>query len=132
MWQRDVAGSLKIHVPRRGSRKARDAWVDWRFAEVELKAPSRSGSVPSVRVWAVYILERASDEMVDSPIGWMLLTTVEVKTFKDAQKRVEWYSGRWGIEVYHRTLKSGCRIKDRQLGTADRLETCLGIDMVVA
>jgi len=132
MWHQDVAGSLKIHVPRRGSRKARDAWVDLRFAEVELKAPSRSGSVPAVRVWAVYILEQASDEMVDSPIEWMLLTTVEVKTFEDAQKRVEWYSGRWGIEVYHRTLKSGCRIKDRQLGTADRLETCLGIDMVVA
>ena len=62
----------------------------------------------------------------------MLLTTVEVKSFEDAQKRVEWYSGRWGIEVYHRTLKSGCRIKDRQLETADRLETCLGVDMVVA
>jgi hypothetical protein len=132
MLRQDVAGSLKIHVPRRGSRKARDAWVDLRFAEVELKAPSRSGSVPVVRVWAVYILEQAPDEMVDPPIEWMLLTTVEVKTFEDAQKRVEWYSGRWGIEVYHRTLKSGCRIKDRQLGTADRLETCLGIDMVVA
>ncbi len=132
MWHRDVTGSLKIHVPRRGSRKARDAWVDLRFAEVELKAPSRSGAVPAVRVWAVYILEQASDERVDSPIEWMLLTTVEVKTFEDAQKRVEWYSGRWGIEVYHRTLKSGCRIKDRQLGTAGRLETCLGIDMVVA
>jgi len=132
MSHQDVVGSLKIHVPRRGSRKARDAWVDLRFSEAELKAPSRSGSVPSVRVWAVYILEQASDETMDSPIEWMLLTTVEVKTFEDAQKRVEWYSGRWGIEVYHRTLKSGCRIKDRQLGTADRLETCLGIDMVVA
>jgi hypothetical protein len=61
-----------------------------------------------------------------------LLTTVAVESFADAQKRVEWYSGRWGIEVYHRTLKSGCRIKDRQLATADRLETCLGVDMVVA
>jgi len=37
--------------------------------------------------------------------------------------------GTLGIEVYHRTLKSGCRIQDRQLGTADRLETCLGVDM---
>jgi hypothetical protein len=132
MLQQDVAGSLKIHVPRRGSRKARDAWVDLRYAQVEVKAPRRSGSVLPVRVWAVYILEQVSDETMDCSIEWMLLTTVEVKTFEDARKRVEWYSGRWGIEVYHRTLKSGCRIKDRQLGTADRLETCLGIDMVVA
>jgi hypothetical protein len=132
MLQQDVAGSLKIHVPRRGSRKARDAWVDLRYAQVEVKAPRRSGSVLPVRVWAVYVLEQVSDETMDCSIEWMLLTTVEVKTFEDARKRVEWYSGRWGIEVYHRTLKSGCRIKDRQLGTADRLETCLGIDMVVA
>jgi hypothetical protein len=132
MLQQDVAGSLKIHVPRRGSHKARDAWVDLRYAQVEVKAPRRSGSVLPVRVWAVYVLEQVSDETMDCPIEWMLLTTVEVKTFEDARKRVEWYSGRWGIEVYHRTLKSGCRIKDRQLGTADRLETCLGIDMVVA
>ena len=133
MSRQNIAGSLKIHVPRSGSRKARDAWVSLRFAKVQLKAPSRYGSIPPVQVWAVYILEQVSDDaMVDSPIEWMLLTTVEVKDLADAQKRVEWYSGRWGIEVYHRTLKSGCRIKDRQLGTADRIETCLGIDMVVA
>jgi hypothetical protein len=131
MANQAVAGSLKIHVPRRGSRKARDAWIDVRFAEVTLKSPKRFRSDPSITVWAVYVRERAV-KTVKSPIEWMLLTTVEVRTFQEAQKGVEWYSGRWGIEVYHRTLKSGCRIKDRQLETADRLETCLGVDMVVA
>jgi hypothetical protein len=132
MAKQEVAGSLKIHVPRRGSRPARDTWVDIRFAEVVLKAPKRFGAAaPAVTVGAVYVLEQ-SWGTVASPIEWMLLTTVEVKSFAQAQRRVEWYSGRWGIEVYHRTLKSGCRIQDRQLGTADRLETCLGVDMVVA
>jgi hypothetical protein len=59
-------------------------------------------------------------------------STMEVKSAGDAVKMVDWYTKRWGIEVYHRTLKSGCRIEDRQLEEADRLETCLGIDMVVA
>jgi hypothetical protein len=131
MAKQKVAGSLKIHVPHRGSRKARDAWIDVRFAKVVLNAPKRYGSTPSVTVWAVYVTEQAN-KTVPSPIEWMLLTTVEVKSFEEAQRRVEWYSGRWGIEVYHRTLKSGCRIQDRQLEMADRLETCLGVDMVVA
>ena len=39
---------------------------------------------------------------------------------------------RWNIEVYPRTLKSGCRIEDRQLGGADSRESCLAIDLVVA
>jgi len=131
MAKQKVAGSLKIRVPRRGLGRARDAKIEVRFAPVGLEAPKRYGSVPSIPVWAVYVKERPSPT-VPSPIEWMLLTTVEVKSFAEAQKRVEWYSGRWGIEVYHRTLKSGCRIQDRQLETADRLETCLGVDMVVA
>jgi hypothetical protein len=126
----DIAGTLKIHIPKRGNRKARDAIVAVRFSEVEL-IPPKDKAYPTIKVWAVYILEVESEEGV-SPIEWMLLTTAEVHTFEDAKKRVEWYSGRWGIEVYHRTLKSGCRIKDRQLGSAERLEACLGVDMVVA
>jgi len=121
--QKDIAGSLTIHIPRRGPRLARDALLDIRFAEVTLRPPHGNAS-PPVTVWAVY----ACDEEIE----WMLLTTASVITFDDARKRVEWYSGRWGIEVYHRTLKSGCRIKDRQLETAGRLEACLGVDMVVA
>jgi len=129
MNRRKVAGSVKIHIPRSGSRKARDTWVDIRFSKVTLTPPPRF-SGPALAVWAVYVVER--EKIVPEPIEWMLLTTVEVNSVREARKRVEWYSGRWGIEVYHRTLKSGCRIRDRQLATADRLESCLGIDMVVA
>ena len=45
---------------------------------------------------------------------------------------IQWYCRRWGIEIYHRTLKSGCHIEDRQLGTVNSLKACLAIDMVVA
>lgn len=131
MAKQQVAGSLKIHIPRRGVRPARDAWLQVRFAPVTLQAPKHCGAAPAIPVWAVYVTERAS-QAVDEPIEWLLLTTVAVTSFAEARQRVEWYTGRWGIEVYHRTLKSGCRIEDRQLETAARLEACLGVDMVVA
>lgn len=133
MARQDVAGSLKIHVPRSGSTKARDTVIDIRFAKVRLRRPKRNTtSMPAIQIWAVYVLEQPDPAPVGEPIEWMLLTTEAVKSLADAKKRVDWYSGRWGIEVYHRTLKSGCRIKDRQLGSIDRLEACLGVDMVVA
>jgi hypothetical protein len=47
-------------------------------------------------------------------------------------EKLRWYALRWGIEVFHRVLKSGCQIETRRLGQADRLEACLGIDLVVA
>mgnify|MGYP006294114725 FL=1 len=136
LWDRmnaqQLDGSLKIHLPRRGSAKARDTWVDIRYGPVCLQPPKNSAGADPVQVWAVYIVEKPEHRTSAPPIEWMLLTTAAVEDFADAKKRVEWYSGRWGIEVYHRTLKSGCRIKDRQLHNADRLEACLGIDMVVA
>lgn len=130
MARQESAGVLEIHVPRRGNQKARDAMVDVRFSEVAL-SPPKTRHAPPIPVWAVYILEQEREDG-GAPIEWMLLTTVAVNRFEEAKQRVEWYSGRWGIEVYHRTLKTGCRIEDRQLGTADRMEACLGVDMVVA
>ena len=62
----------------------------------------------------------------------MLLTTVQTESFPEAGERLTWYSRRWGIEGYHRTLKSGCRIQDRRLGDADSLEACWALDLVVA
>ena len=109
MAAREVDGELKVHIPRRGPRKARDAWVEVRFAEVTLSPTQRNPSGAPVKVWAVYVTERDEEEGIE-PVEWMLLTTAPVETFKDAQKRVEWYSGRWGIEMYHRTLKSGCHL----------------------
>jgi IS4 transposase len=83
-------------------------------------------------VWAVYAREIDYSSEVKSPIEWMLLTTVEVSIFREAVERLAWYARRWGIEVYHRTLKSGCRVEDRRLNNVDRIEACLAIDLVVA
>jgi hypothetical protein len=126
-----VAGSYEIDVPAKTSVPARTAKLEVRFAKVTLKPPKRKSLAP-VEVWAVYAREVDCPDNVKSPLEWMLLTTVEVSTFEDAVRIVTWYTRRWGIETYHRTLKSGCRIKDRRLGTADRLQACLAIDMVVA
>ena len=131
MARQEIMVSHKIHVPRQGSRPERDTWLDIRFAEVTLN-PSKGYTTP-ITVWEVYAVEQARFTPANAePIEWMLITTLEVKSAEDAIEKVDWYKKRWGIEVFHKTLKSGCRIEDRQLEEADRLETCLGVDMVVA
>jgi hypothetical protein len=134
LWQfvstRSCTGQIKLPLPKRGNRPGRVASLEVRFCATELQPPKKS-TLPPVRLWAVHLLE-SEPEDGGEPIEWMLLTTVAVNNFADALERAEWYAARWGIEVYHRTLKSGCRIKDRQLGTAERLQACLGVDMVVA
>jgi hypothetical protein len=129
--QQPVAGIQKVGVPQKGNRRARTAKLAVRFSAIRIDSPKTKNSAP-VKMWAVYAQEIEFGEDVDTPIDWMLLTTVPTQTFKDACQRIAWYSKRWGIEVYHRTLKSGCRIEDRRLASTDRLEACLAIDCVVA
>jgi hypothetical protein len=126
-----VAGYQNVAIPRKGNRAARTAKVAVRFAAVLVQPPQRK-ALPPVPVWAVYAQEVAAGPEVTAPLEWMLVTTADVTTFPEACERLVWYARRWGIEVYHRTLKSGCRIEDRQLNTVARLKACLAIDLVVA
>jgi len=132
MSARPVDGTHPVHIPRTPKRPARDTVLDVRFASLDLKPPKRLKNCAPIRAWAVYVCEPSQHSPDENPIEWMLLTTVETNCFEHAKQRVRWYARRWGIEVFHRTLKSGCRIKDRQLGTARGLQACLGVDMVVA
>jgi hypothetical protein len=124
------AGTQLLEVPRRANRPARQARLEVRFAPVTLHPPQRPGLEP-VALWAVLAEETGVPAGVE-PLCWLLLTTCPVENFPQACQKLRWYSVRWKIEIYHRTLKSGCRIEQRQLGSADRLETCLAIDLVVA
>ena len=135
LWQymesQAVAGERLLRIPKRKGRAARDARLEIRFAQVELRAPKRKPILGPLRVWAVYVTE------VDPPspkeaVEWMLVTTVEVNDLEQALEKVDWYKKRWGIEEYHRTIKSVCRIETRQLGDRTVWENCLAIDLVVA
>jgi len=98
---------------------------------VKLTPPSRKLELKEVNITAILAQEIDCPQGIE-PLRWMLLTTMAVENFDETVEKLGWYAKRWGIEVYHRTLKSGCKIEERQLGSADRIEACLAIDMVVA
>ncbi|MFP4183674.1 MAG: IS4 family transposase [Halorhodospira sp.] len=127
----DAAGVQELTIPRRGNQKARTARMAVRFDRVTLKPPQNKRKDPPVTVYAIRTTEIDPPEGAQ-PVTWTLLTTVPTTTLEAACERIAWYTRRWQIEVYHRTLKSGCRIQERQLGSADSLEACLGVDLVVA
>ena len=128
-----VGAHLQLKVPRRGPQAARYATLALRFCALTLRPPrqrQREGE-PVVTLWAVQVQEVEPPAGV-TPIEWLLLTTVAVDTVDDATQCVPWYSCRWGIEVWHRILKSGCRIEARQLASGERLQRCLTLYSVIA
>lgn len=129
--RRPVLGSSDLNIPARGGRQARTARLALRAAPIQLRPPKRLQGAPPLALWAVHAVE-PEPPADGEPVEWLLLTTVLTTTLDDALERLRWYAARWNIEVFHRTLKSGCRLEDRRLGDAAGLHPCLAIDLVVA
>ena len=66
------------------------------------------------------------------PVNWLLLTTLAVSCFEDVVQCLRWYSYRWLIERYHYVLKSGCRLEQLQLESAERIHRALATYTIVA
>lgn len=127
-----VADIREIDLVRTPERRPRRARLALRWTRVTLQPPKhRPAGLEPVTLDAVLVAEIDPPEGV-APVVWLLLTTVAVMTTADAWERVDWYTYRWRIERYHLVLKSGCRIEERQLHTAARLESCLAVYAVVA
>jgi len=131
LGRRRSAGLHQVQVGRRGAQPARLATLSIRFAPVTLQAPTHKAGHPPLKLWAIEARELRPPKS-SSPIVWRLLTTLPVTSLEEACVRVGWYAQRWQIEVIHKVLKSGCRIEQRQLETAARLERVLAVDQVVA
>lgn len=128
-----VSATITIQVGQRPNQPARAATLKVRWRQLTLRPPnSRSKEkLPNVTVWAVWAIESSPPAGVE-PVEWLLLTTLPITTTEEALERLEWYACRWGIEVWHKVLKSGCRIEARQLERAERLQRCLTLYSVIA
>lgn len=129
-----VQGRFTVEVGRAGNRLPRQATVEVRFMSVEIKPPryrrAEKGLFP-LPLTAIDVRELNPPSEQDG-VHWLLLTNRPVADFAQAQRYVRWYSLRWLIERYHFVLKSGCKIEQRQLGTAERLKRCLAVYAIVA
>lgn len=132
--QQPIAGHLTVHIAKNQNREARVATVSVRFTKVRLKPPWRPNGkkLPPVTLYSILVREDNPPDDVDEPIEWLLLINRRVSTFDNAVQVVEWYCCRWQIEIYHKIIKSGCRVEDCRLQTADRLQNYIALMSVIA
>lgn len=123
----------EIDLPRSRQRAACKATVQVRWSAVTIQPPAVpcKESWPSVTLWAVWVHEPAPPEGAE-PIDWMLLTDMPTQSFEQAWQCMEWYRRRWGIEEWHRALKTGCGVEQREFKTAEHLQRALAFDLIVA
>ena len=101
-------------------RASRQAKVEVRATRVTLRPPWRpKRSLPAVAVNVVLVREPHPPEG-DVPVEWVLLTSLSIDTVKQVRQVIAYYSVRWMVEVFFRTLKSGCRAEERRFEQIDR------------
>lgn len=113
-------------------RKARRVIQEVRAIEVTIKAPERKGAkLETVKIGVVLAREKNPPAGQD-PIEWVLLTSLPVNSFDAAQRAISLYMARWDIEVFHRILKTGCRVEKLQLTEAERTKPAIVLYMIIA
>lgn len=55
----------------------------------------------------------------------MLIATLPIDTVEELLRVIDFYVVRWTIEVWFRTLKTGCRVEELRLETQARLQNRL-------
>lgn len=117
---------------REQSRDARSARIEIRAAAVTLRPPNRvDRKLPPVTVNLVLAEETNPPEGCE-PIRWILATTLPISTPEEVQMIIESYCQRWQIEIFFKTLKSGCNIEKRLFEELSRLLNCLAVCLIIA
>ncbi len=117
---------------RRQPQQSRTANVEVRATSVTLHPPWRPDrQLPAVTVHAVLFREIAPPAG-EPAIEWLLLTSLPIDTIEQTCQIVEYSCTRWMVEVFFRTLKSGCRVEQRRFESLDRLLSCLAVYLIVA
>ena len=126
---RRAAGSQR----RQELRPARTAHAKLRWKEVTLPPPNGATNRQTpVTMTILHLLEETPPEDGGKPLEWLLLTTLPVKSAKQARKILEFYALRWRIEDYFKIVKSGCKVEHLNHRTADRIERAVTINAVIA
>ena len=124
----DIKTSARIE-----SREARTAELEIRKATIQVARPvNATAALPKYVTINVVLCEETNPPADEEPICWMLVTTLPIETDEDVQRIIRSYCIRWQIEIFFKTLKSGCRIEYRRFEAIDRVFNCLAFLSIVA
>src|SRR5690606_35416485 len=117
---------------RDGQGKSQQAMLSIRYATMTVRPPIGKQKQYRHQELQIIYAEETNPPQDRAPVFWKLITNLPVETHADAVHKLDWYALRWNIETFFKTLKSGCRIEELRLTTADRLANCIALCCVVA
>jgi hypothetical protein len=113
----------------RDGRVQRTISLNVAWSAITLLPPTREKNAPPIEGYCLRVWE---DRPGKDALEWLLFTTLPITSEVQALRYVHWYSLPWLIEEYHKALKTGCAIEQRQLASAHGLKNILAFLAIVA
>ena len=86
---------------------------------------------PELTLTVIHAIEQDTPPNREA-IEWKLITDLPVDSLGAAIEKLDWYSCRWKIEVFHKILKSGCKAEESKLRTADRIVNLISLFCILS
>jgi len=120
-----------IEIARNGNRQKRMAEILISSCRVEISAPKVVGGKGRVIPVNIVVAKEITPPKSQEPLHWILLTS-EVLTDESACRQIiNYYRQRWIIEDFHKGLKSGCKMEERQLASRHSLQNALSLFSII-
>ena len=132
-----TAGTYELDVPAGPGRPARKATMAVSYGTAEVKAPAQKSAYvrqqgrATIAVQIVWVRELNPPSKKEA-LEWILETTLPVESLTAAREVSGYYEKRWLIEEWHKAIKTGCGLEQKQLKTGRRLEALTAVVSVVA
>ncbi len=130
-------GQIEIDIPSNGSRKARKAIMSLKYKEIVLKSNvegeirTRGDKRTDLEMTIIQLEEIGPSDQKDKLL-WRLLTTLKIENKEDAIRVMNFYKMRWSIELYFKSLKTGCGVEKCRLDDSSKLSRFIAICAVLA
>jgi hypothetical protein len=112
--------------------KAQQAVLNVKFTTMTVRPPIGKQKKYQHQELQIIHAEELNPPTDRPAVFWKLITNLPVENHDDAVHKLGWYARRWSIETFFKTLKTGCRIEDVRLTTADRLANYIALCCIVA
>ena len=105
-----------------------EAVLGIKFRRIRVLPPiNKQKQYPKLTLTVIHAQECGTPLHGREKIDWKLITNLPVRSRAEAIEKLEWYSMRWKIETFHKILKSGCRVEESRLRTAQRLTNLIAV-----
>lgn len=126
-----VAGQHRIEVTAEDG-SVSEAVLKLRYKRVHILPPvGKQKRYPALDLTVIHAREARKPRGRDR-IDWKLVTDLPVTSPETALEKLQWYAQRWKVELFHKILKSGCRVEAARLRTAERLTKLIAVFCILS